>query len=396
MATIIARSDEAHIGLLQAKTAKEMFKRLYFSRWIGFTQQSKMTGEDIPPVAPIVMKKEFASQGMDNMVVPMLKNLTGEPVYGDVQVLNTGESQQLNYLKVYVNQRRKAIQPPARMSNQRVKTLQLIEQARPQMQDWLARNSEIQIVRAFYEKYNASVSTATSSGGLGQTIRYHPNIYAADSGAVVWSGTVATHVTNIHNANQGLLAGAADDKMSASALYRFMTYCNKKEIMPITVGGYEIRPLLIHENQWAQLLLDPLFRETMNQALPRTLIDNPLLSGMAHIFAKFAIFVREFSVFGLSSTPSALTWGASNPLAGVDAYDTKGAICFGMGALCGGWALGPEYSVEETDHGNRKETAVAMIDGFARADYEDVTTAPTSIINKSSAILLTYSPDSVI
>lgn len=396
MATIIQRSDEAHIGLLQAKTEKEMFKRLYFSRWMGFTQQSKMTGEDIPPVAPIVMKKDFASQGMDNMVVPMLKNLSGRPVYGDTQVLNTGESQRLNYLKIYLNQRRKAVQPPARMSNQRVKTLNLIEQARPQMQDWLARDTEVQIVRAFYERYSGNVSTATSSGGLGQTIRYHPNIYAADSGAVTWSGTVATHVSNIHTANQGLLAGAADDKMSASALYKFMTYCNKKEIVPIVIDGYDIRPLLIHENQWAQLLLDPLFRETMNQALPRTLIENPLLSGCSHIFAKFAIFVREFSVFGLSSTSSALTWGATYPLEGVDSYDTKGAICFGMGALAGAWAFGPEYSVEVTDHKNKQETAVAMIDGFARADYMDDSTTPTEVINKSSALLLTYSPDSVI
>lgn len=396
MATIIQRADEAHIGLLQAKTVAEMFKRLFFARWMGFTTPSTVRGEENVPASPIVMKKDFAAQGSDNMVIPMLKNLTAAAVYGDTQVLNTGESQQLQYLKCFINQRRKAIAPPARMSNQRVKPLNLIAQARPQVQDWLARDTEWQITKAFCELYSPAVSTATTSGGLGQTIRYHPNIYAADSGAVTWSGTVATHISNIHTAVQGLLGGAADDKMSASSLYNFMTYCNKKEIQPLIIGGHEIRPLLIHENQWNQLLKDPLFRETMNQALPRTLIDNPLLSGCSGIFAKFAIFVREFSVLGLSTTSTTLTWGATYPLAGVDSYDVKAAICFGINALAGGWALGPEYSVEEFDHGNRKETAVAMIDGFTRADFYDSTSSPTSVINKSSALFLTYSPDSVI
>jgi hypothetical protein len=396
MATIIQRSDEAHIGLLEYKTAKEMFKKLFFAKWMGFVEQSKMTGEEVAPVAPVVMKKAFVEDGMDNMTLPMLLNLTGTPIYGDKQESGQGESQRLNYAKVFINMRSRPVAPPARMSNQRVKPLKLIEASRKQLTDWLARDTEIQMVSAFYELYSRNVTAATVDGGLGQTKRYHPNIYAADSGAVSWSGTVATHIASIHAANQGLAAGAADDRMSAVALHKFKSYCSKKELMPINIDGFEFIPLLIHENQWTQLVLDPEFRATMNNAIPRDLKNNPLLNDACGYFAGFALYKREFSVFGLSSTASALTWGATNPLTGVDTYDTKAAIAFGMGSLYGGWAFGPNYETEKTNMGKNQETSVQMIDGFGRGDSYDSSSSPTSVVQKSSALLLTNSPDSVI
>lgn len=394
--TIIQPSDEAHIGLLEYKTAKEMFKKLFFAKYMGFVQQSRVSGEEEAPLSPIVMKKAFVEDGMDNMTVPMLLNLTGSAIYGDGQQSGMGEAQRLNYLKVYINMRSRPVAPPAKMSNQRVRPLKLIEQARQQLTDWLARNTEVQIVRAFYELFSENITAATTSNGLGKTKRYHPNIYAADSGAVTWSGTVATHITNIHNANQGLAAGAADDRMSAVALHKFKSYCSKKEIGTINIDGFEFIPLLIHENQWTQLVLDPEFRATMNNAIPRDLKNNPLLSDASGYFAGFALYKREFSIFGLSSTASALTWGAANPLTGVDTYDTKAAIAFGMGALCGGWAFGPNYEEEKRNMATQKEISVQMIDGFARGDFYDNSDTPTSVVQKSSALLLTHSPDSVI
>lgn len=398
MATIITRSDELHLGLLQSQTMEQVYKMLFFSRFAGFTKHSRARGEDIVPPSPIVIKKDFQREGSDNMTIPMLGNLTAPPVYGDKQVQETGESQALRNLKLFINQRRKAVTPPARMANQRVAKLQLVRQAKPQVETWLARDTEVQIVRAFYEGYSANVTADAADGGIGQAKRYHPNIYCADSGEVSYSGTLATHIGNIHAANNGLAAGAAEDIMSAAALYKFMSYCNKKQILPMVVGGYDIRPLLIHENQWQQLLRDKEFRETMNQAVPRSTLQNPLLNGAQCVFAKFAIFVREFSVFGLDSTSTTLTWGATYPLQGVDAYSTKGAICFGVGAIGMGWAFGPEYSTMEMDHGAKKETAVAIIDGCARADYvhEQGASPLTGMENTSSAILLTHSPDSVI
>ena len=392
MPTSILRTEEAHLGLIQEQTVRDTYKQLFMSRFVGWAKQNPVTGEYMPTMTPVVMKRDFKAKGMDSMKVPMLRNLTAPEIYGDSAVSGQGEAQSLYYLNTYINKRSSVVGPPDEMANQRVSFLQLVEQARPLMTDKLARTTEVQMMSAFYEGFSRNV-TATTGGGISITKRYHPNIYAIDSGKVTWSGTVATHVTNIHNANSGLSAGASDDIMSADGLWNFHTAIRKDEIPPINVNGIDVHILLIHENQMRQLTKDAKFVSAFQNAAERDLVKNPMFSGMFRFFAGFAIFVREFSVFGLSSTSSALTWGATNPLSAVDTYDTKAAICFGQQALCGGWAAGPEYYVEESNHGGRKETSAKMIDGFSRADYYDSTSSPTDKVNKSSAILLTYSPD---
>lgn len=392
MPTSILRTEEAHLGLIQEQTAREAFKNLFFSRWVGWAKQNQVTGEYMPTMTPIVMKRDFKAKGMDNMKVPMLKNLTQTPIYGDSTRTGQGEAQVLYYLNVYINARAGVVGPPDTMANQRVSFLQLVEQARPLVTDWLARETEVEICSAIYEGFSRNV-TATTGGGISITKRYHPNIYMADSGKVTWSGTSATYISSIHTANQGLAAGASDDIMSADALWSLASAVRKDEIQPIMVGNTPVRILLIHENQMRQLTKDPKFIDAATNAAERDLMKNPMFTGMFRYFAGFAIFVREFSVFGLSSTSTALTWGATNPLSAVDTNDTKAAIAFGQQFLCGGWADGPSYYVEETNHGVRKETSASMIDGFARADYYDSTSSPTAKVNKSSALLCTFSPD---
>lgn len=394
MATTILRTEEANLGLLQYKTVDEMFKKLFFARYMGFVEPSVVPGEERAPMSPIIMKRDYAAKGMDFMKIPLLKNLTGTPKYGDVQLKGTGESQDLNYLNVYINQRRHAVAPPARMANQRVSMLNMVEQARPQITDWLARQTEWQIVQAFCDGFSPNITTATTSGGLGITKRLHPAIFVADAGQVTFNNTYATYAGAVHTAVNGW-TGTDDQKMSARALREFSVACNKREIPTMNVDGVECRPLLIHENQWLQLMTDSEFLKAYEQGGFSEVKKNPLFTGMAGLYAKFAIFVREFSVPGITTTSSTVTWGATNPLSAVDSNARKAAICFSIGAMCGGWAFGPNYTTETDDHGNWQEVGVAMIDGFARADYQDSTSSPSDTpINKSSAILLTYSPDS--
>lgn len=394
MATIILRTEEANLGLLEYKTAKEMFKKLFFANYMGFVEQSSVPGEERAPYSPIIMKRDFAAKGMDFMKLPLLKNLTGTPIYGDQQLKGNGESQDLNYLNVYINQRRKAVTPPARMANQRVSGLNLIEQARPQVTDWLARNTEHQIVQSFLDGFSPNITTATTSGGLGVTKRLHPAIFAVDAGQVTFNNTYATYAGAVHTATNGW-TGTDDQKMSARGLREFNVACNKREIPTMNVGSAEVRPLLIHPNQWLQLMTDSEFLKVYENGAFTEVKKNPIFTMMSGLYAGFAIFVREFSIPGITSTSSTVTWGATNPLSAVDTNARKAAICFSMGAMCGGWAFGPHYTTEEEDHENWKEIGVAMIDGFARADYQDSTSSPSDTpINKSSAVLLTYSPDS--
>lgn len=394
MATIILRSEEANLGLLQYQTVDEMYKKLFFARYMGFVEQSSVPGEERAPLSPIIMKRDFSAKGMDFMKIPMLKNLTGTPIYGDQQLKGTGERQDLNYLNVYINQRRKAVAPPARMANQRVSGLNLVEQARPQVSTWYARNTEHQIIQTFCDGFSPNITTATTSGGLGITKRLHPAIFAADAGQITFNNTYATYAGNIHTATNGW-TGTDDQKMSARVLREFSVACNKREIPTMNVGGFEVRPLLIHPNQWLQLMTDSEFLKVYENGAFNEVRKNPIFTMISGLYAGFAISVREFSIPGITTTASTVTWGATNPLSAVDTNARKAAICFSIGAMCGGWAFGPHYTTEVDDHGNWQEIGVAMIDGFARADYQDSTSSPSDTpINKSSAILLTYSPDS--
>jgi len=393
MPTIIARTEPANIGLLDSKLVKEHFYRLFFAKFMGFVKESKKSGEFKIPKSPIVVHRDFAKKGMDSILVPMLRNLTQSEFYGDSQIENNLEKQSIYYHKTYINQRRTGVETPGRMGNQLVKTIDLVKNASPQIEEKLPRHTEVHICRSFYEGFSGNITAATSQDGLGITKRYHPNIYCAGVGGVTWSGTSATHITNIHNSVQSVLAGADTNKMTAKTLRRFNNYCVKKKIPPILMGGLEVRPLLVSANQASQLFEDPEFYNAQLQANVRDAKKNPIFSGMLGMYHGFILFERTFSVFGVSTTSSTVTWGASNPLSALDSYAAAGAITFGPSAISSGWAFGPHYTTRDYDHGNRAEVASAIIDGFARADLYDDPDSPTSAINESSAVLVTYSPE---
>lgn len=394
MSTLIAETEEYNIGLLSGATEEEHYDHLFWSRFMGWVEPSNVPGEEMAPVAPIMMKREFGTEGMTSMKLPHYRRLVQDFVYGDSTLKGTGERQRVNYQLLRINQRRKAVAPPTRMSAQRVKRLDLINRAKPQLSRILPEHTEVMINSAIYEGFSRNVTAAATVGAYAQTTYQHPNMYAIDSGQVTWSATSSTYLTNIHSAVSGL-TGAVDDKFNSTALYGFASEMIKLKIQPVVVGGYPFWPLLIHVNQWRQLMQDGEFRADLRSAAPRDLLQNPIFQGAAprHYFAGFLIFVRNASVWGVTTaaTPT-VTWGATNPLNALDTYDVKGAIAFGNNFLCGGWAFGPHYTTEVDDHGNWSEVGLAVIDGYARHDAPDSTSSPTEHVNQSSAVLLSYSP----
>ena len=397
--SVFTESELYALGLLEKKLEREMYKYNFFTRFTAqFSEDHSKAPQDptMPPVAPIVIKRGFASAGQREMTVPMLRNLTDPEKYGDVRLKGNTEAQSLIYAKVFINQRRNGVNPPSGMSNQYVKPLKLYAQSRQQLAEKIGRWTEVNIVRSIYEKWSYNVTSAKANGGFGEQAIQHPNIFTADAGQVAWSANNSTYISNIHTARSNLLAGASDDIMSARALRNFRTACNKLEIPYIMINGMAVRPLLIHENQFLQLTNDSEYISAQENANVRHAMKNPLFHGASGLYAGFVIFVREFSVFGLDTTSSTATWGATNPLQAVDTYPVKGAICFSNSAICGGWAHGPEFTTDDDDHMNYREVGVRVIDGFARADYVDSFSSgsETVNVNKSSAILLTYSPDS--
>lgn len=395
MPTLITTSEEAHIGLLEGAMEEDLYDNLFWARFLGFTTVAN-DGMEIPAAAPISMKRQFGTEGMTTMKIPKHRRLVQDGVSGGQTLEGTGERIRVNYQQLLINQRRKAVDGPDRMSNLRVKKLDLINREKPKLQEWLNEHTEWQITSAIYEGYNQNVTKAATSGGLGTTKVQHPNICAVDSGQVTWSATANTYATNIHNTVSGL-TGAAEDKFNFNALYGMATKMSEFKIKPLMYGGAEFWCMVIHDNQWRQLMLDSEYKAALQNAGPRDLTGNPLFRNMrpALFAAGFMIFVRRASVYGVSTaaTPT-VTWGATNPLSALDTYDVKGAIAFGNNFLYGGWAFGPHFTVRDYDHEDKHETGMAIIDGYARDDSPDSTSSPTETVNQTSALLLSYSPAS--
>ena len=385
--TIIARSHEAHITLLEQKMQRQYYEKMFWARFAGFSTEDDR-GMDMPPSNPLNIKRGLATAGGDNLKMVMLRNLTEEAIYGDVDAAVQAETQVTFFLDVYLNQRRKPVGPPAKMGNQRVKRLNLPEMARPQIEDFFAADTEIEIASAFYTKHSRNVSATALKGGYALTDVPHPNIYTADAGKVTYNATIATYETSIAAAVANL-TGAASDLMSLDVLESLRTEMLKQKIRKFQ--GFWI--LLISYSQAQQLRKDSDWKQAQREANVRS-SENPLWTGALASAAGFMIFERDLGVFGLDSTGGAgnFIWGATNPHEGVDEFDHKCAIAFGERAMCQAWAEGPFFEEQDYDAKNRQVVVGGIIDGFGRPDYEDATTTPTDTDNQSSVILVSFSP----
>lgn len=395
----VPRTEAAHLGLLAAKMEREVEKLLWFNNFTGPVTRTA-SGELRAPVAPVAELNEFVSKGQDNMLIPVLKNLVGAPFYGDRIATGHGEKQKWDYIKTFVNNIRKPVEGPAVMSNQRIKTFDLVAKQRAQLSLWFAQQLEVQTVAAFYEGFSRNITASTATFGFGVTKRYHPNFYVAGSGKATWSGTSQTHANNI-GAKLGSLQDGLSDHFTVDNLENLRAEVQKIPLQPIMVQGKPCFIMLVHHNQMRQLRQDPKYRDSANQGWLRGL-QNPVFNAAEAYIANFLIFEREFSVFGVDEgTPSGgnytLTFGASNPISAVDSYDKKVAIVFGNNAISKGVGSPLVIKESEKDIGAFKEAAINQIVGHAVNTFYDVdpsASTPTTAINQSSALFATFSPDS--
>lgn len=395
----ISRSEEVNIGLVQSELAIQTFFNGFFARFTGWVKQPKEKGEpEIPSNSPISINRKPAEAGMDFIIAPMIKKHSGKEFYGDTDISRKLESIGVVYKQIRINQRRMGCEDPSRMGHQRTKAINLIKQNRPHLNRTVAPVLEDHIMMSFYEGASKNITAAKSENGLGIAKKYHPNIYGAGAGEVTWSGTQATHISNIHDMNSEVEGGAVDNRMTVRALKEFRLFCIKKKIKPIvSKDGFEFRPILIDEYQAFQLMDDEEFQKAQQTAQVRSMTKNPLFNGMIGFIAGFAVYVRPDSVKGLSSTSTTLTFG-SGTIDTIDSYPNRCAVTFGSNAIGGGWAFGPHFETEEYNHGNNSELSLSMIDGYSCNSYydnSDDAAVPTEVINETSAILVTNSPSPI-
>jgi N4-gp56 family major capsid protein len=395
MQTSFARAEEGNVVLLREELEREAWYSLFFARFAGFTTKDEVDGSLIPSGSPIEILREFATEGSDSMLLPMLLRLTGAGVSGDSQLLGNEERMYLYYQKVYINQKRHGVKVGGRISNQRVKKFRLLEKAQPLLSDWLAQWMEWMFIYTFFHGYAPHILENTTTGGLyigsGQKI-CHPNFYAAGSGFVTWSATAATYEDSVADACTGV-TDTSTDHMTADLLEDLRVKVKSKKIMPLVVDGNEFYPILLHPNQAKQLRQDSDYRNAVKDAWTRD-SKNPIFTGAMAPYAGFVPYERMM-VPGISPASATVTFGATNPLSALDTYAIKGAIIFGKSALAYGWADGPYFDEEYEDYKNNKGVGIGVIAGCARAEFKDNSTdgSNTAVKNQSSMIVATYSAD---
>ena len=395
----VPRSEVAHIGLLSKSIGTQYEQASFFTQFTSPVIRDK-SGELTPPMSPISLLNDFSGPGgMDNLLIPVMKNLIGDPFYGDRWMSGKGEKQRWDYIKTFINNIGFPVEGPGIMSNQRVKGLQLISRIRTQLALRMAREDEIQATFSFHEGWSRNITAAVGVSGYAITKRYHPNIFVAGNGKVTWSGVPQTHANNIGTALD-TLTDVTGDHFTVANLENMRAYVQTIPLEPVIVKGKPYYLMLVNSNCIRQLRTDPKFSEINSNGHLRGL-ENPVF-GSAEIFqSNFLIYERIFSAVGYNQgTPSGgnytLTVGATQPIVALDAFPRKAAIVFGNGALAKGMTGGIKIGKQEQNIQGFEEHAIRQMLGYARTTSYDVdvaTTNPTTQLDQGSALLFTFSPD---
>jgi len=408
-----------NLAILEKRMQKESWYNTFWNKFSGDVQvlnddngqkDFKLSGK------PIEILTQFIEEGRDNLLLPFLADLTGDPVYGDGVLKGTGESMANKWARVYINQTRKAVwKREGKMSEQRQKSLKMFEQAMPLLSRWFTKLWNQEVARAYYEGLSHNLSASKAAHGDGIYKRYHPNFYGATGvgsvGVLKVAGTEGQTPTAAElDTAVGLVAGLT---MTAKLLQAWRIKLLQLRIPQMIVqGGYKFYPILMHPSSIAKLMNDSTFLGAQRAAFTGKMLELPELSGAQYIYNEFAIFEDIASVRGWDDTTGGFfgddesnpTSYEFNPTAIVD---NTCSIVFSNSSMARGVASRLQFTEETDDHGNTEEIGGAVIDGFNRVEwaaeanvvettgglyYKDTTGGVASGIavhNQSSAILMT-------
>jgi len=375
-ATNASQAYSANVAILRDKTINKSWFNTIWARWSGATDISRDDNGNTlvrPSGKPIEMMTEFIQKGRDNMLLPMRMDLSGAPVFGDTVVEGTGEDQDLDFLRLYVNQTRKAVMAQSgAMANEYVKIYNMIEAATPQLSKWLSKYDNQDVSRAFYEGVGENLSVGTADDGKGLYKRYHPNWYYNDGGVLTSAGTAGSTKTNAHL-----------DTAAASGLYgltsdivEYMNPVLMERMIPqiVSENGMPYWACLISPQQKITLLADSGFKAA-NQAAWNGLSTNAELQGFVGYYMGVAFFEDIVAVRSWNTTRGDF-FGATQATAFAPSVlpsdKNQNAIFFGNGAIGKGISRDKaKFTTVLSDHENVKEIAVSVINGYNRADYFD-------------------------
>uniref|UniRef100_A0A6M3KVM8 Capsid protein n=1 Tax=viral metagenome TaxID=1070528 RepID=A0A6M3KVM8_9ZZZZ len=414
----VTQSSIMNIALVDAKLRKEAWNNTFWAKYAGFVDVSKDdNGNPMykPSGKPIEMLKAYMEQGRDNMLIPMLRYLTGEPVFGDTVLKGTGEEMSLRWLRTYVNQVRHAVtQRSGQMSEQRAKIYKLYDKARPLLADWFSKYENHNVFRTFYEGVSRELSKATGYDGLGLVKRLHPNWYYTSSTTAITTVGTAKQVkaaSELDTAVTAVAGGGTPIRLQVAQLHKLRSLCMTLKIPQIvTKNGYKFWMLICHPDQVSNLKSDSAYTGAVRAAFNGKMREEPELQGVVDVIEGFAIFEDIVGIRGFNTTNDDFFGSTFATAIEADTVGTNlNAIVVGNQAIGKGIAEDLRFTSEIDDHENVKEIGGAMISGYNRADYfaeadggevagdafykglatETIITG-VSAINQSSLILMTY------
>jgi len=453
MGMAVSRTAALNIAILARKLLRQKRQKFVISRFAHTTEKQTevQAARNIWPsmnanalINTIPYPGGYANKsvkgGGDRHVIPQLRALSGKGVSGDTVVLGTGGENELDYVELFVNQKRWEHQvkvgtmPEIRLGEW---AEQMAQQVGPELADLFMRwESWYSIMYALTRGYSEHI-IGSGAGEFGIVERHHPNMcfpglpFGTATGGksfCTWSATTATYEQYLARNACRLPEGGSQTQMSAQILRILENSAEEKRMTPFNIGGQERFLVMVTPDQWHQLLSDPEFRGSLqhwaNQANDQSKV---YFSDAQALFSRFAIFKSRFGpceVYphkedGDITTVAALgdatkleygpltATATERDLTDVTIFRTLNADeeenpnlrlrmgwVFGTQAAMGMECKPMTFKTEEWDYENKKGKALAWVGGHARCDfYNNMSPASaTAVENTSSMPFITDSP----
>ena len=388
-----AYNHKLNVEILNTKLAKEAWYNTFWSKISGNVAVTETNGIKQRMTAPgsaIQILDEFVEEGRDNMILPMLLDLTEPGVYGDAPLIGTGEEMALKYLRVYLNQYSKAvIKKSGNMANQRLKMYNMMEKAMPSLTKYFAKWNSQNVFATFYEGANLPLTAGTNDSGYGLKPRWHPNQYGYTAAGVLT--TVGTEYYTKTSTEMGDSTSGIDGVDTAIDYKLFLTLRalidTKLFIAPLlTEGGDPFWLFITNPDTYNLILQDSVIQPAQNAVFTSKLREHPLFTGREFMFFNgFAIIKDPIGIrtlkngtdeadtdaelfLQLAANQSDTAKGWLTACTTGSGYAT-GNLLIGENAVGKGIAESLHFTEEVIDHQRTIEIGAAQIDGYNRADF---------------------------
>lgn len=370
-------THKLNVAILSKQLAKEAWYNTFFAKLAGFMNYTETNGikqYNPAPNSVIQVMRDFITQGRDNMIMPLMLPLIEEGVFGDAPLIGTGEELRLKYLRLYINQHRKAVTKlSGRAANQRVKIYNIMEQAKPELVKWWSKTENQSIFQTIYEGLSPNLSNGTNDQGLGIKVRFHPNWYYWNNAGTAFVSLGPASFTKTP-ANMTALTTANVGAMSSRTLLNLVELITTDLLIePVVYEGSPFWLMLVHPRTFKNLKQDTLVKADQNAAFNGKLSQHPAINGKQMLYYEGFCIIPD--PIGVRLLPS----GANNPmqqLAGngwLYPSPTANAICnsiiLGRNAIGKGLADPLNFTEEEFDHKNTIELGTNQSYGYNRAEF---------------------------